>query len=506
MTSARKMRDQSSEGNLAIETDSSDEVSEDALEAVVASTKKSYGGSFYSGCPRLRRPVLSDGMNSSLRSKIKKTLDTHEKAQEDKRYRAKDKVDHATVESVLDPRTKRTLFKLIASGYIKTLHGCISTGKEANVYHASSEEGDMAVKVYQTSILTFKDRDRYLLGDFRLRYGYCRHNCRKLVNLWALKEYRNMCRLYKSSVLCPKPVACRGNVFIMSLLGEDGIAAPQLKDAQVSPEEAIHLYSQVCLFIREMYQVCKLVHADLSEYNIIYHDKNAYIIDVSQAVECDHPNAINFLYRDCLTVTKYFLNCGIPVIPVDRLFEFAVDTTIEAGSDKSVFDEWLRKEGGHDKAIKSENEAGIVYQTMLIEQKLRNLKDVHDSNVAELMGDVNNRDLCPASEVGVSSFDEEGSSPSNGSSQSTSSSDLTTDSSMEEESDSSSMEGEEAQCTEPRGPATTVCPRRLGETSEMKKMRKKAVKEMQRNNRLTKVPKHVKKRRKKMAKTNAKRK
>ncbi|CDW58029.1 serine:threonine protein kinase RIO1 [Trichuris trichiura] len=505
MISPRKMQDQSSGANLTVETDSSDEVTEDTPEAVVTSTRKSYSGSVYSSSPILRRSVFLDGVNPSLHSKIKKTLDTYEKAQEDKRYRAKDKVDHATVESVLDPRTKVVLFKLIASCHIKTLHGCISTGKEANVYHASSEEGDMAVKVYQTSILTFKDRDRYLLGDFRLRYGYCRHNCRKLVSLWALKEYRNMCRLYKSSVLCPKPIACRGNVFIMSLLGEDGIAAPQLKDAQVSQEEASRLYSQVCLFIREMYQVCKLVHADLSEYNIIYHEKNAYIIDVSQAVECDHPNAIDFLYRDCLTVTKYFLNSGVPVVPVDRLFEFAVDTAIEAGSDKSAFDEWLRKEGGQGKAIKSENEAGIVYQTMLIEQKLRNLKNVHDSNVAELLGEVKNRDIRGANEIGLSSFDEEGSSPSSSSGQRTSSSDLTTDSSTEEESEASSVEGE-VQGTERRGPAKTVCPRKLGETSEMKKMRKKAVKEMQRNNRLTKVPKHVKKRRKKMAKTNARRK
>ena len=35
-------------------------------------------------------------------------------------------------------------------------------GKEANVYHAVTGEGvDLAVKVYKTSILVFKDRDRH---------------------------------------------------------------------------------------------------------------------------------------------------------------------------------------------------------------------------------------------------------------------------------------------------------------------------------------------------------
>ena len=46
------------------------------------------------------------------------------------------------------------------------MHGCISTGKEANVYHASTPDGqDLAIKIYKTSILVFKDRDRQVLGD-----------------------------------------------------------------------------------------------------------------------------------------------------------------------------------------------------------------------------------------------------------------------------------------------------------------------------------------------------
>lgn len=48
------------------------------------------------------------------------------------------------------------------------INGCISTGKEANVYHAKDCSGEeLAVKIYKTSILTFKDRDRYVSGDHR---------------------------------------------------------------------------------------------------------------------------------------------------------------------------------------------------------------------------------------------------------------------------------------------------------------------------------------------------
>lgn len=41
--------------------------------------------------------------------------------------------------------------------------------------------------------------------------------------------------------------------------------------------------------MRKMYQVAKLVHADLSEYNVLYHERQLYIIDVSQ-VGCRFPS------------------------------------------------------------------------------------------------------------------------------------------------------------------------------------------------------------------------
>ena len=53
------------------------------------------------------------------------------------------------------------------------------------------EPAEVAVKVYKTSVLTFKDRDRYVAGEFRWRHGYCRSNPRKMVRMWAEKEMRN---------------------------------------------------------------------------------------------------------------------------------------------------------------------------------------------------------------------------------------------------------------------------------------------------------------------------
>ncbi|KNE92100.1 hypothetical protein PSTG_14481 [Puccinia striiformis f. sp. tritici PST-78] len=50
--------------------------------------------------------------------------------------------------------------------------------------------------------------------------------------------------------------------------------------------------------VRIMYHQCKLVHANSSEYNILYHDDHLFITDVSQSVEHDHPSAYDFLRSD----------------------------------------------------------------------------------------------------------------------------------------------------------------------------------------------------------------
>ncbi|PNX59501.1 serine/threonine-protein kinase RIO1-like protein, partial [Trifolium pratense] len=85
------------------------------------------------------------------------------------------------------------LFKMLNKGVFQDINGCVSTGKEANVYHATKSNGqELAIKIYKTSILAFKDRDRYMQGDFRLQNGYCGRNPRKMVNTWALKEMRNL--------------------------------------------------------------------------------------------------------------------------------------------------------------------------------------------------------------------------------------------------------------------------------------------------------------------------
>ena len=140
---------------------------------------------------------------------------------------------------------------MVKNEKIDTIYGCLSTGKEANVYLAEGhmdletmtlnkeEEGkkkyEFAIKVFKTSILIFKDRERYVSGEFRFRKGHCKSNPRKMVKLWAEKEVRNLKRfsLTNGLIKAPKPYLLKNNVIVMEFIGENGLGAPRLKDADI---------------------------------------------------------------------------------------------------------------------------------------------------------------------------------------------------------------------------------------------------------------------------------
>lgn len=128
------------------------------------------------------------------------------------------------------------LFKLLNRSFISEINGCVSTGKEANVYHAVSNQSntnisthgdivpeEVAIKIYKTSILVFKDRDKYVTGEFRFRRGYAKHNPRKMVKVWAEKEFRNLLRLNQAGIKCPTPLLLRLHVLVMSFIGSNGL-------------------------------------------------------------------------------------------------------------------------------------------------------------------------------------------------------------------------------------------------------------------------------------------
>ncbi len=237
-----------------------------------------------------------------------------------------DRANRAVAEQVLDPRIRMILLKMINQNVIYQVNGCVSTGKEANVYHAlTDEQQHRAIKIYKSTILTFKNRDQYVTGEYRFRHGYSKSNPRKMVQLWAEKEMRNLKRLQACGIPCPEPLLLKLQVLVMTFIGdEEGWPAPRLKDAIFGEEESLVLYYECIRLLRRLYQECRLVHADFSEYNLLYHNGHIVVIDVSQAVEVEHPHALEFLRLDCMNILKFFRARGIRTLTLQQLFDFII--------------------------------------------------------------------------------------------------------------------------------------------------------------------------------------
>lgn len=134
-----------------------------------------------------------------------------------------------------------------------------------------------------------------------------------MVKTWAEKELRNLKRLQVAGIPSPEPYLLKSHVLIMEFLGSQGWCAPRLKDANLTYEELISCYRSLAIDMRRLFQDCNLVHGDLSEYNLLWHENRIRIIDVSQSVEQSHPFASEFLRKDVSNVTDFFMKKGLEI-------------------------------------------------------------------------------------------------------------------------------------------------------------------------------------------------
>jgi len=214
----------------------------------------------------------------------------------------------ATIDSVFDERTIFTLNKLLVNGPLERIEGTISAGKEANVYLAYDLTGkEVAIKIYKIDSNTSKWMRNYIIGD--PRFKKIPRNISKVIYLWASKEYKNLKRAYKVGLSVPNPIFIKNNILIMEYIGFESIPAPILKDIK-TPKNIFNLMNEVLTFIKELYQKANLVHGDLSEFNILYHNQKPVVIDMSQAVSIYHPKAEVYLARDIKNIFKYFEKLG----------------------------------------------------------------------------------------------------------------------------------------------------------------------------------------------------
>ncbi|KAK4561405.1 Serine/threonine-protein kinase rio1 [Recurvomyces mirabilis] len=485
-----------------------------------------------------------------------------------KQHGGAERADRATTEQVLDPRTKMILLQMLNRNIITEMNGVISTGKEANVYHAvtipqeaNDNDNDneigtaekvmplhRAIKIYKTSILVFKDRDKYVSGEFRFKGGYNRSSNRAMVKVWAEKEFRNLKRLRAAGIPCPEAVYLKAHVLVMGFLGRGGRgwAAPRLRDwAFTTPsssssdevggkerEEGVEgegedggaedevvgkwreVYVTLLGYMRRMYHVCKLVHADLSEYNLLYHNDTLYVIDVSQSVEHDHPRSLEFLRMDIKNISDFFRRKGVDVLSERVVFGFVTvgEGSVELGEGmRGMIEKLFEAEAdrsGVEGNVEQQEVDNEVFRRQYIPQTLQQVYDFERD--AEVLGRGEGeglvyRDLladkqvanggaiqAPSSAtddttgtVGASKDDELDDDDDDDDGEDDDDTDDSDELEVDEEGDPVRRKWHEDEDARPRG--------KRFEDKEAKKAHKVLVKEEKRDKRKEKMPKHVKK-------------
>ncbi len=185
---------------------------------------------------------------------------------------------------------------LVKAGVLDAFGKSLGVGKEADVYDALNPEGgQIAVKFQRLGRISFRQTQR--------KRGYVKEHASWLFQsrLAAEKEFRALGILYPQGVAVPKPISQSRHVIVMGII--EGSELAEWRRIP-TPEKTLR---EILLNVKKAYLKVGIIHADLSEYNIILKpDTHILIIDWPQYVISEHPNARELLARDVKNVLQYF--------------------------------------------------------------------------------------------------------------------------------------------------------------------------------------------------------
>ncbi len=196
------------------------------------------------------------------------------------------------------------LSDFVKRGKLSAFGERIGVGKESVVYEAMGEM-HLAVKFHRQGRTSFKHIRRlrdHLTDKPKVPWLYA-------AALAARREFAVMEKLYPK-VSIPRPVACSRHALAMEFISGPALHRITLSD----PENALTMIlGEVAAALR-----LGIIHADLSEFNIIVDESGPKIIDWPQAVEVNHPHAQELLERDLVNVLRFFERKYRIEMPLDR--------------------------------------------------------------------------------------------------------------------------------------------------------------------------------------------
>jgi len=200
----------------------------------------------------------------------------------------------------------------VKAGILEAFGKPLGVGKEADVYDALTPTGErIAIKFHRLGRISFRQTRRKRSWTMEDVHWLLRS--RKA----AEKEYEALMLVYPKGVAVPKPINQNRHAIAMSAI--EGAELAQCREIP-NPRKVL---LEILRNVREAYLKAGVIHADLSEYNIILKpDLHILIIDWPQYVTKDHPNAQQLLKRDVENVIAFFKRKHLLEANVEEAFTY----------------------------------------------------------------------------------------------------------------------------------------------------------------------------------------
>jgi RIO kinase 1 len=229
-------------------------------------------------------------------------------------------------ESALEPIDERDgpADHFVAEGLITDVVRIIQTGKEASVFLCAanpSTTGERLLALKRFHPLDrrdFRDESVYRDGEWikerrirvalekKTRFGRTLQGA-----LWVDREWETLRSLSDAGLPVPKPIARTDDAILMTYLGDDEDAAPQLRSYRPDGDEAEDLFRQLVRAI-ELMLYHDVIHGDLSAYNVLVWEGRIVVIDLPQAVDPKkNRHAEALLRRDVERICDHVTRWGV---------------------------------------------------------------------------------------------------------------------------------------------------------------------------------------------------
>lgn len=187
---------------------------------------------------------------------------------------------------------------LVKANVLEAFGKPLGVGKEADVYDAlTPSDQQVAVKFHRLGRTSFRQTRRkreYIAERQHISWLY-------QSRLAAQKEFEALKLVHLHGVSVPEPIQHNRHVVVMSM-----IEGSELVDYIRIPEPQT-VFNEILLNLRKAYLEAEVIHADLSEFNVIVQpDGHVLIIDWPQYVSKNHPNADQLLKRDIGNIVRFF--------------------------------------------------------------------------------------------------------------------------------------------------------------------------------------------------------